>query len=104
LGPLQLVALVGQHCRDLQDDACGRQQSGGSFIDALLVETVALMATEHNHAASVSRVGWAHPQTQTLGRHLDDPAAGATYSDRGLYRIVHDHIISRDHDGASLRR
>ena len=67
------------------------------------METVALMETEHDHAASVSRGGWAHPQTETLGRQLDDPAAGATYPDRGLYRIVHDHIISRDHDGASLR-
>ena len=61
--PLQLVALVGQHRRDLQDDACGSQQSGTSFVDALLVDTVALVATEYNNAAPVSRVGWAHPQT-----------------------------------------
>jgi len=82
--PLQLVALVGQHRRDLQDDACGSQQSGGSFIDTLLVETVARMATEHNHAAPVSSVGRAHPQTETLGRHLDHSAAGAANPDRGL--------------------
>jgi hypothetical protein len=101
--PLQMVALLGQHGRDLKDDPRGRQQPGGPLIDTLLVETVALMAAEHDHAALVPGVGRAHPQTQTLGRHLDDPAAGAAYPDRGLYRIVHDPIISRDHDGASSR-
>ena len=97
--PLQMVALLGQHGRDLKDDARGRQQPGGPLIDTLLVQTVALMAAEHNHAALVPRVGRAHPQMETLGWNLDDPAAPAPYPDRGLYRIVHEWIVSCDLGG-----
>jgi hypothetical protein len=84
--PLQMVALLRQHDRDLQDDACGRQQPGGSLIDTLLVQTIASMAVEHDHAAPVSGVGGTHPQTETLSWHLNDPAAGAVQPDRSLFR------------------
>lgn len=93
--PLPMVAWVGMHRRDLQDDARGRQQSGGPLIDRLLVEIAAPMAAKLNHAAPVAGLGQAHPQADPFGRHLDDPAAGAAYSDRGLDRIVHDCILPR---------
>lgn len=93
--PLQMVALVGQHRRDLQDDARGRQQPGGPLIDPLLLEIAAPMAAEHHYAAPVPGVGGAHRHTEPLSRHLDDPAAGAAHPDRGLDCIVHDRILSR---------
>jgi len=97
--PLQVVALLGQHGRDFQDDACGRQQPRGSLIHTLLVQTIASFAVEHDDAAPVSSVGGAHPQTETLSWHLNDPAAGAVHPDQSLFRILHEGIVSRDQGG-----
>lgn len=90
-----MVAWVGMHRGDLQDDARGRQQPGGPLIDRLFVEIAAPMAAELNHAAPVAGLGQTHPQAEPFGRHLDDPAAGAVHPDRGLSRIVHDCIMPR---------